>query len=128
MCWLVPTSKDLGGRPPLASRCISLSWLFFHGGNTNRPGIGYRTSPLGSDLGLLAPRSRVELRQISAGRFVQLGPILAPIRRKKTGRKSKLCPAESIALGDYLKRLRSTTSGGALTHYTRYTRLLIALQ
>src|ERR1700730_2995078 len=34
MCWLVPTSKDLGGRPPLASRCISLSWLFFHGGNT----------------------------------------------------------------------------------------------
>jgi hypothetical protein len=34
MCWLVWTSKDLGGRPPLASRCISLSWLFFHGGNT----------------------------------------------------------------------------------------------
>src|ERR1700719_2738405 len=33
MCWLVPTSKDLGGRPPLASRCISLSWLFFHGAN-----------------------------------------------------------------------------------------------
>ncbi len=33
MCWLVRTSKDLGGRPPLASRCISLSWLFFHGGN-----------------------------------------------------------------------------------------------
>src|SRR5258708_24660658 len=26
----VLTSKDLGGRPPLASRCISLSWLFFH--------------------------------------------------------------------------------------------------
>src|SRR5580693_9703604 len=25
------TSKDLGGRPPLASRCISLTWLFFHG-------------------------------------------------------------------------------------------------
>src|ERR1700691_1095321 len=34
MYWLVWTSKDLGGRPPLASRCISLSWLFFHGGNT----------------------------------------------------------------------------------------------
>src|SRR5580658_3838361 len=34
MTWLVRTSKDLGGRPPLASRCISLSWLFFHGGNT----------------------------------------------------------------------------------------------
>src|SRR3984893_15074204 len=36
MCWLVRTSKDLGARPPLASRCISLSWLFFHGGNTVR--------------------------------------------------------------------------------------------
>jgi hypothetical protein len=35
MCWLLRTSKDLGGRPPLASRCISLSWLFFHGGNTD---------------------------------------------------------------------------------------------
>ena len=32
MCSLVRTSKDLGGRPPLASRCISLTWLFFHGG------------------------------------------------------------------------------------------------
>lgn len=32
MCWLVRTSKDLGGRTPLASRCISLSWLFFHDG------------------------------------------------------------------------------------------------
>ncbi len=31
MCWRVRTSKDLGGRPPLASRCISLSGLFFHG-------------------------------------------------------------------------------------------------
>jgi chromate resistance exported protein len=30
---LVPTSKDLGGRPPLASRCISLSWWLFHGVN-----------------------------------------------------------------------------------------------
>src|ERR1700688_4659822 len=35
MCWLLRTSKDLGGRPPLASRCISLSWLFFHGGDTD---------------------------------------------------------------------------------------------
>src|ERR1700692_4183479 len=34
MCWLVWTSKVLGGRPPLASHCISLTWLFFHGGNT----------------------------------------------------------------------------------------------
>jgi hypothetical protein len=31
MSWLVRTSKDLGGRPPLASRCISLTWSFFHG-------------------------------------------------------------------------------------------------
>src|SRR5271156_1569024 len=35
MCWLVGTSKDLGGRPPLASRCISLTWLFFHGDATD---------------------------------------------------------------------------------------------
>ena len=40
MCWLVWTSKDLGGRPPLASRCISLSWLFFHGGNTGSNSVG----------------------------------------------------------------------------------------
>jgi hypothetical protein len=40
MCWLVRTSKDLGGRPPLASRCISLSWLFFHGGNTGSNPVG----------------------------------------------------------------------------------------
>src|ERR1700726_4265919 len=40
MCWLVWTSKDLGGRPPLASRCISLSWLFFHGGNTGSNPVG----------------------------------------------------------------------------------------
>src|ERR1700726_2444021 len=44
MCWLVQTSKDLGGRPPLASRCISLSWLFFHGGNTNGPGLACQMS------------------------------------------------------------------------------------
>jgi hypothetical protein len=40
MYWLVRTSKDLGGRPPLASRCISLSWLFFHGGNTGSNPVG----------------------------------------------------------------------------------------
>src|ERR1700730_1969210 len=40
MCWLVRTSKDLGGRPPLASRCISLSWLFFHGVNTGSNPVG----------------------------------------------------------------------------------------
>src|SRR5438874_12432327 len=40
MCWLVRTSKDLGGRPPLASRCISLWWLFFHGGNTGSNPVG----------------------------------------------------------------------------------------
>src|ERR1700730_18573937 len=44
MCWLVRTSRDLGGRPPLASRCISLSWLFFHGGNTNGPGLACQMS------------------------------------------------------------------------------------
>jgi hypothetical protein len=40
MSWLVRTGKDLGGRPPLASRCISLSWLFFHGGNTGSNPVG----------------------------------------------------------------------------------------
>jgi hypothetical protein len=40
MCWLVRTRKDLGGRPPLASRCISLSWLFFHGVNTGSNPVG----------------------------------------------------------------------------------------
>jgi hypothetical protein len=37
---LVLTSKDLGGRPPLASCCISFSWLFFHGGNTGSNPVG----------------------------------------------------------------------------------------
>jgi hypothetical protein len=40
VCLPVWTSKDLGGRPPLASRCISLSWLFFHGGNTGSNPVG----------------------------------------------------------------------------------------
>jgi len=39
-CVLEEFGKDLGGRPPLASRCISLSWLFFHGGNTGSNPVG----------------------------------------------------------------------------------------
>jgi hypothetical protein len=40
MIWLVQTTNDLQGRPPLVSRCIYLSELFFHGGNTGSNPVG----------------------------------------------------------------------------------------
>src|SRR6202030_956235 len=95
MCWLVRTSKDLGGRPPLASRCISLSWLFFHGGNTGSNPVGDAKPNQRFTRKPHLRRDTQKIHALSAGSYLPLCFARPTCRARELGCR---CPASSLTL------------------------------